>query len=75
MLLLGLQVLSSVKHKVDAYAYTVDGFETRMSKARQFLAWRESPESRGAAPQGRLRSDSNLSVVPASLKGALVVLL
>ena len=36
-----LQVLSSVKHKVDCFAYSVNDFDKLMAKARNFLAWRE----------------------------------
>lgn len=36
-----LQVLSSVKHKVDCFAYSVSDFDKLMTKARTFLAWRE----------------------------------
>lgn len=36
-----LQVLGSLKHKVDSYSYTVDNYEELMIKAKQFLLARE----------------------------------
>ncbi len=57
-----LQVLGSVKHKVDCYSYTVKDFESLMLKARRFLAWREEIYFGDLDPSARDRSNSVMSV-------------
>ena len=61
-MLILLQVLGSVKHKVDCYSYTVKDFESLMLKARRFLAWREEIYFGDHEQQARGRSDSVMSV-------------
>ncbi|ELT88159.1 hypothetical protein CAPTEDRAFT_183880 [Capitella teleta] len=58
-----VQVLSSVKHKVDAYAFTIKDFDQLLSKARRFLAWREDVYLHGN-DFSRPRSDSSVSLPP-----------
>ncbi|XP_074649833.1 FHF complex subunit HOOK-interacting protein 1B-like isoform X2 [Tubulanus polymorphus] len=51
-----IQVLGSVKHKIDCYSYTVDNFESLLLKARRFLAWRDSMQ--GVQDVSKARGDS-----------------
>lgn len=71
-----MQVLSSVKHKVDNYAYTVKDFDSLLLKGRQFLAWREDMLRPGGMTTNRGRSDSNLSLAQGSplLKGIYFIM-
>lgn len=62
-----LQVLVSLKHKIDTYSYTVENFEELLVKARQFLIAREErllgdgpPRVYCETPTVKRRSNSEL---------------
>jgi len=57
-----VQVLGSVKHKVDCYSYTVKDFEMLLLRAWRFLSWREGT----LRTDDRKRSDSNISLPSAT---------
>lgn len=73
--MLSLQVLGSVKHKVDCYSYTVKDFESLMLKARRFLAWREEIYFGDHDHPGRGERSNSVMSVPAvkTVKGMIFV--
>ncbi len=67
-----LQVLGSVKHKVDCYAYTLKDFDAMLATARQFLTWRDETYfgKAGATPRRESTASMPGSVAqPAEQKG------
>ena len=58
-------MLSSVKHRVDCHAHTVENFELFLIEARRYLAWRDD-NLLALNEMGRERSPSIVSL-PANM--------
>ncbi|XP_064636306.1 FHF complex subunit HOOK-interacting protein 1B-like isoform X2 [Lineus longissimus] len=57
-----VQMLGSVKHKIDCFSYTVDNFENLLLRGRRFLAWRENALTDDAYEKMKPRTESTVSL-------------